>query len=328
MEAAGRSSKQRQPGSGDWRGRLVRHHVPLAVAAAVVLVLFMAVPRFDANRYRHADLTSGAFPKERADRGRMRVGDGRSGAMRHGRRQGEASGHGAGGSGSMGHGGGQGSDHESGRGGSMGGHTGGQGGSMGGRGGRMSGSTGMPGEAFLGLGVRRFTVATGYLATGLLVLTLLIGPANLLLRRRNPVSSYLRRDVGVWTAVFSFVHVFYGVQVHQKLSNFVRYFVSSDGSPLTDSFGLANWTGLAATVIVAGLLALSSNAALRKLKARKWKRLQRLNYVLFALVVLHAFFYGALVRSDSPYTLLLLLSVVAVFVGQALGVGLYRRRYA
>jgi sulfoxide reductase heme-binding subunit YedZ len=45
--------------------------------------------------------------------------------------------------------------------------------------------------------VQRFTVATGYLATGLLALTLLIGPANLLLRRRNPVSSYLRRDVGM-----------------------------------------------------------------------------------------------------------------------------------
>ncbi|MBI2873596.1 MAG: hypothetical protein HYY09_00770, partial [Firmicutes bacterium] len=62
--------------------------------------------------------------------------------------------------------------------------------------------------------VRRFTVATGYIATGLLALTLLIGPANLLLCRRNPVNSYLRRDVGTWTAVFSVVHVIYGLQVH------------------------------------------------------------------------------------------------------------------
>jgi len=175
---------------------------------------------------------------------------------------------------------------------------------------------------------QRFTVATGYLATGLLALTLLIGPANLLLRRRNPVSSYLRRDVGMWTAIFSVVHVFFGLQVHDQLRNFLNYFFAPDGRVLTNSFGLGNWTGLAATVIVVGLLALSSDVALRKLKAGSWKWLQRLNYALFALVVAHAFFYGALLRLQSPYTLLLLLSVIAVFIGQALGIWLWRRRHA
>ena len=68
--------------------------------------------------------------------------------------------------------------------------------------------------------------------------------------------------------------------------------------------------------------------ALRKLKARPWKWLQRLNYALFALVTLHAFFYGALLRMTSPFTLLLILSVMAVFVGQTVGVWLWRRRYA
>jgi sulfoxide reductase heme-binding subunit YedZ len=184
-----------------------------------------------------------------------------------------------------------------------------------------------PRAAFLGLSIRGFTVATGYVATGLLLLTLLIGPANLLLRRRNPVSSYLRRDVGAWAALFSVVHVVYGLQVHKRLSDFVHYFVTPGGSPLTNSFGLGNWTGLAALVIVAGLLALSNDAALRKLKAKRWKRLQRLNYALFALVIAHAFFYGALVRTDSPYTVLLLLGVIAAFVGQAVGYGLYRRRH-
>ena len=32
------------------------------------------------------------------------------------------------------------------------------------------------------------------------------------------------------------------------------------------------------------------------------KRLQRLNYVLVALVIAHAFSYGALERAESPYT--------------------------
>jgi sulfoxide reductase heme-binding subunit YedZ len=81
-------------------------------------------------------------------------------------------------------------------------------------------------------------------------------------------------------------------------------------------------------VIVIGLLAISSDLALRRLKAGRWKWLQRLNYVLFALVVAHAFFYGALLRVTSPFTLLLGLSVLAVFVGQAVGVWLWRRRSA
>ncbi|GAB4577425.1 MAG: hypothetical protein Fur0022_01560 [Anaerolineales bacterium] len=174
--------------------------------------------------------------------------------------------------------------------------------------------------------IRRFTVGTGYVALGLLAVTLLIGPANLLFRKRNPVSNYLRRDVGTWTAIFSVIHVLFGLQAHG--SGLLGYFLAPTGSPLTNSFGLGNWTGLAATVIVVGLLAISSNFALRKLKAGPWKWLQRLNYALFALVILHAFFYGAFLRTTSPYTLLLLLIVLAVFVGQAAGVWLWRRRHA
>ncbi len=176
--------------------------------------------------------------------------------------------------------------------------------------------------------VRRFTTATGYVATGLLAITLLIGPVNLVLRRRNPISSFLRRDVGAWTAIFSLIHVFFGLQVHALLADFLTYFLAPDGSPLTNDFGLGNWTGLAATVIVVGLLAISSNYAMRKLTARPWKRLQRLNYALFGLVVAHAIFYGALSRLTSPFTLLLLVSIVAVFAWQVLGVWLRRRKTA
>src|SRR6266511_850191 len=241
MRLAGRSSTQPRTGR-DLRRRSLRHHVPLAFASAAVLVLFMSLPRFEANRYPHADIFSGAFPQERQ------------------RRE----------TGPMGHGGGQSSNSEE-----------------------------IPSDSFLGLSIRGFTVGTGYVALGFLGLTLLIGPVNLLLRRRNPVSGYLRRDVGTWTAIFSVVHVIYGLQVHDRLSDFLNDFVAPDGSPLTNGFGLGNWTGLAALVIVAGLLALSSDAALRKLKAKNWKRLQRLNYALFVLVIVHAFFYGALVRRDS-----------------------------
>jgi sulfoxide reductase heme-binding subunit YedZ len=179
-----------------------------------------------------------------------------------------------------------------------------------------------------GLSIQQLASPTGDVALVLLAVTLLIGPANLLLRRRTPVNSYLRRDVGTWTAIWSIIHVVVGFQGHGGgVFGFVDYFVA-DGRPLTDSFGMGNWTGLAATVSVVLLLVLSTDHYLRELKSRRWKDLQRLNYTLFGLVVLHAVYYGALRRMTSPFTRLLIITVIAVLVGQTVGIWLWRRRFA
>jgi methionine sulfoxide reductase heme-binding subunit len=176
-----------------------------------------------------------------------------------------------------------------------------------------------------GFSIQQLASPTGDVALVLLAVTLLVGPANLLLRRANPVNSYMRRDVGTWTAIWSLVHVVVGFQGHGGgVFGFVDYFVA-DGRPLTNSFGMGNWTGLAATVIVVLLLVLSTNRYLGELKSRRWKDLQRLNYTLFALVVLHAVYYGALRRMTSPFTLLLIVTVIAVLAGQAVGIWLWRR---
>ncbi len=179
------------------------------------------------------------------------------------------------------------------------------------------------------LSMAQFVAATGYVALALLATTLLIGPLNLLLRRRNPVSSYLRRDLGAWTAFASIVHTVLGFQIHGSggFFSFIDFFVAN-GRLLTNSFGLGNWTGLAALVLVVGLLAISSDRSISELKARRWKSLQRLTYALFAMVVLHAFFYGALLRMNSPLTLALIFTVLAVLLGQVLGMWLWRRRHS
>lgn len=242
----------------DWSRRLLLHHLPLAVASGVLLVVFMALPPFTKGAFPLLDMGASApFPQPAP----------------------------------------------------YGGHGGG--------GGRTA-------EA-------QFTLASGYVATVLLGLTLLIGPANLLLRRRSPVSTSLARDTGIWAAIASFAHVIVGLKAHgyaANLFNFRNYFFQADGTPRTDSFGWGNWVGLAAVVILAGLLALSNDRSLRELKARRWKNLQRTNYALFALVVLHAFFYGALLRMTSAFTLVLIVTVVAVLAGQAVGIALWRRRHA
>src|SRR6266851_4236565 len=258
MEPAPRSSIQPLGADGDQRRRFLFHHVPLALASALLLGVFMTAPRFNARAYAHGDIVSATFPQARDEASSMSHGAGHGGPTAHSghghpgvRRPAEPTsmGHAAGDTGSRDHG----------------------------------GSNTEPkdprADSSLARSVQQFTVATGYLGVGFLALTLLLGPANLLLRRRNPVSSYLRRDVGIWTAIFSVVHVISAVLMHVShgsgvLSSFLHFFVDQDGSPLTNSFGLGNWTGMAALVIVLGLLVTSSDFALRRLKARPWKWLQ------------------------------------------------------
>lgn len=291
MQLATQSSTQPLGGSsGAWRHRLLRFHAPFALASALVIFLWMSLPLFRAGHQGPPQPGSHQGSQQSRDHQAQSQADRQP------------------------------SGHESPS------RTGSTYPPMEHSGGQTPNRDGVQNRLLMA----RFTTATGYVALGLLALTLLIGPANLLLRRRNPISSYLRRDVGTWTAIVSVVHMIAGFFVHgppAPLSErILAYFFAPDGSPLTNSFGLGNWTGLAATVIVVGLLAISSDFALRKLKAGSWKWLQRMNYALFVLVILHAIYYGALLRVTSASTLLLGLSVIAVFVGQVVGVWLWRRR--
>jgi len=95
--------------------------------------------------------------------------------------------------------------------------------------------------------MRRYSTATGYIALALLALTLLVGPVNLIRRRRTPLSSYLARDIGLIAATISVAHVTFGF-LTQHTDGIVSYFFAPDDRSriLTTSFGLANWAGLVA----------------------------------------------------------------------------------
>jgi sulfoxide reductase heme-binding subunit YedZ len=298
---------------GDLRRRSLRHYLPLALAGGVAVVVLTNIAFFDVNRNSppmdlFTEGLSGAFPS----------GDGASMQMTHD--SGTAPGPAAPnhqpatddptGSPSMDHesGNASGMDHDA--------EAGGTG---------MQDHAGDPETVRL---MRRLSTATGYIALALIAATLLVGPVNLMRGRRTPVSTYLRRDIGILAAVTSALHVGFGLLVKHGDGTILSYFLAPTDRTriLTNSFGLANWVGLAALLIALGLAAISSDAALRRLRARRWKRLQRLNYLLFALVVVHSLLYGALWRETSPYTITLGLLVVAVVAGQALGVRLWRRR--
>src|SRR6266545_3576113 len=200
MQPATRSSNQPygQPlggTNGDLRYRFLHFHIPLALASAIVLFLWMSLPLFQAASHQGTPQPSqatghqsppaaGTLPAihQGGNHQGLPQADDASPPMEHNGNQ-----------------------------------------------------TANPEETQNRLLTARFTTATGYIALGLLGLTLLIGPANLLLRRRTPISSYLARDVGMWAAIVSVIHVIAGFFVHGPPAALVKrmlfYFFAPDGSP-------------------------------------------------------------------------------------------------
>lgn len=142
------------------------------------------------------------------------------------------------------------------------------------------------------------SMATAYASLVLLALSLMIGPWNKLRGRPNPISGYLRRDIGIWAGGLGIAHVVAGLQVHFRGKMWLYFLPPADATytfPLRiDAFGLTNYAGLGATMILLLLLSLSNNASLRSLGASRWKSLQRWNYAGALLVVAHGVVYQIL----------------------------------
>lgn len=174
------------------------------------------------------------------------------------------------------------------------------------------------------------SMATAYVGLALLAVTLLLGPWNVLRARPNPVSTHLRRDVGIWAAGVAFLHVAVGIQRHftgHPLSWF-RYPDARRGvlGPLRDDlFGLQSWTGLAATVLLLLLLVLSNDLSLRRLGSRRWKRWQLWNYAILPLVVLHGVVFQMIEKRGLPWRGGIVATTLGVMILQLFGV-LRRRR--
>ena len=172
--------------------------------------------------------------------------------------------------------------------------------------------------------ISRLSFATAYPALILISVTLVIGPLKLFSRTRVPVSIDLRRDVGIWAAVTGIFHAVIGQFVHMRPRPWL-YYVYDDWPkkhlvPVRyDPFGLANYTGLFAVLILLLLLSTSNDASLRKFRTPGWKKLQRWNYAGFGLIAIHAFLYQALERQAFPFVATAILAVGLTLVVQYRG---------
>jgi sulfoxide reductase heme-binding subunit YedZ len=174
--------------------------------------------------------------------------------------------------------------------------------------------------------ISRLSFATAYPALILLAATLMIGPLKYMAGERLAVSLDLRRDVGIWAGIMGLLHTGIGQCVHLRGRPWLYYVYAPTDKvkhviPIRhDMFGFANFTGLAAALILLALLATSNDASLRALGTPGWKQLQRWNYYGFGLTALHTFAYQEGVESQKwPFLLTAIAAVTITFLLQFLG---------
>jgi sulfoxide reductase heme-binding subunit YedZ len=176
----------------------------------------------------------------------------------------------------------------------------------------------------------KLSAATAYIATTAVGLSLILGPLNLLRGRPNPVSSDLRRDLGIWGAIIGLVHVGVGLTVHFRGRMHLYFLPPSEAHALVpirlDAFGLANYLGAFAGGVLLLLLLISSDRALRWLGARRWKAWQRLSYAGALATLGHGVLYQLLERRRLVLVVLFGTLAAVALIFQSLGIRAVRSR--
>ena len=137
------------------------------------------------------------------------------------------------------------------------------------------------------------TQATGYISIIILSISLIIGSVNLLLNHKNPISTYLRRDISIIGGALAVIHSITGLFVHLRGKTWLYFLNNTDHgySIRLDNFGLANYTGLISALIIILLIIISNDYLFKKLNPTKWKNIQRLSYLMFILILIHCYYY-------------------------------------
>jgi methionine sulfoxide reductase heme-binding subunit len=176
--------------------------------------------------------------------------------------------------------------------------------------------------------VTRLSFCTAYPALVLLVITLVIGPWNVIRRRANPLSSDLRRDIGIWAGILSIAHTAVGQCVHLRGRPWLYYVYSPQEHHhgiRHDIFGFANYTGALGVLLLACVLATSNDWSLRRLGKQSWKRIQRWNYFVIALAAAHAIGYLVIEKQKLPFDSVIAACIAIVLIAQAWGYARRRR---
>lgn len=179
--------------------------------------------------------------------------------------------------------------------------------------------------------VYMLTLGCGYVSLILIVFSLLIGPYKLLFQRRNPVNLSFRRDVGIWAGITGCIHVIFAIAGRTR-GNILYLFLrpKSQGAGydlLLSPSGISNNIGLIATFVLVMLLVMSNDISLRYFKGKRWKFLQRFNYLLAVLVFIHTVLYEQFSNRERPFIILTILLIIVLLAVQSAGIWLYKNQH-
>lgn len=175
----------------------------------------------------------------------------------------------------------------------------------------------------------RVSLTTSWICMVLLSAALLIGPLHARRSGRPLINHLPRRDLAIWGAIAGMVHFGLAFKYSMNMEYMATFVDGALQAPSpTVRRELYFWSVIAGLVIAALfllLLGLSSNAALRLIGARWWKRLQRTSYAAFALTAAHGVAFQLIEGRSASLVLLFALLTAAVIGGQAAGAVAVRR---
>jgi methionine sulfoxide reductase heme-binding subunit len=168
------------------------------------------------------------------------------------------------------------------------------------------------------------TQATGYISLIILSASLIIGSINLLMKIKNPVSTYFRRDISIVGGTLAILHSVTGLFVHLRGKTWLYFMNESENgySIRLDNFGLANYSGLLSALIILFLLIISNDYFLKKLSPSNWKNLQRLSYIMYILIIIHCYYYRIGKENLSLFYLFYIPLVLIILTLQVIGIRL------
>ncbi len=174
----------------------------------------------------------------------------------------------------------------------------------------------------------RSSLATAWLCLLLYAAVLTIGPRRSLAASK-PIANLLpRRDLGIWAAIVGLIHFALG-NLEAMNGEYVAAVTNSLAAPSArlraEFFNWGAITGTALALILLVLLGISNNWALRKLSPKRWKKVQRLSYLGFALCLIHGLLFQILEARQAFWIALLIFAGLAVLGIQLAGRRAYRK---
>jgi len=168
------------------------------------------------------------------------------------------------------------------------------------------------------------SIASAYTSIVFLLATLLVGPIQMVRSKALPLSSYLRRDLGIWTGIFALTHFYTSLEIDFGPGTSWLYLFFTDNPdaliPLRlDLFGLSNYLGLIGIILFSVVLTISSDFALKALKPARWKKIQRGVYAATGLTFVHGIIYQVISERSVIYVLTFAFIFVVIFAAQTWG---------